>query len=147
MWLLISALVRGARRDWIDVSLMLLPLPVLALWLVGAERIGGLAAAPQAAGIHRWDAAMGWVCLLLGAASVLFIRVRSRKMKAGAVVAVGILCGTAVARSINGDTGLAGLLAVALAVAVVLLSPVLIGGEHGRPRRRRGGAGTHGRGA
>lgn len=129
LWILASTLARVSRRDWLRVSLMLLPMPVFAVWLVSVERLPSFLAAGSPGELMRWDAAMAWLCLLLGVASALFIRVRSRTLKAGSVVAVGMLCGIAIMRTVSGETGLVGLAAVALCTAVFLLSPALLRGE------------------
>ncbi len=139
LWLLTWALVREGRRDWIGVSLMLLPMPVFGVWLASVERLPGFLA--DAGGeLLRWDAAMAWLCLLLGAASALFIRARSRTMKAGAVVAVGILCMIAILHSVSGEVGALALAGIAGLTAAFLLSPALFTGGTEvifRPRRRR----------
>lgn len=129
IWLLASATLKIARRDWIFVSLMLLPLPILAIWLITVSRSEGyLLNALQGFEIRfsRWDAAMAWFCATLGVACVVFVRIRQRALKAIAIFAVGMVGGAAVAKSIWGLPGLFGLILLSLAFLAFLTSPFLL---------------------
>jgi len=129
IWLIAATTVRTARRDWILASLMLLPLPVLAIWLITISQSEGFvlnALRSFEARFSRWDMAMAYFSATLGVASVLFIRVRQRALKAGAVLAVGIIGGAAVLRSIWSVPGVFWLIVLSLALFAFLTSPLLL---------------------
>ena len=135
IWLVAAATVQIAKRDWIFVSLMLLPLPVLVIWLFTVNRSEGyiLDALRGFEGkFSRWDMAMAYFCSTLGMASVLFVRIRQRVLKAGAVFAVGIVGGAAAVKSIWGLAGVFGIIVLSFAFLAFLSSPFLLRALVGR---------------
>lgn len=135
IWLVAATTVQIAKRDWIFVSLMLLPLPVLVIWLFTVNRSEGyiLDALRGFEGkFSRWDTAMAYFCSTLGMASVLFVRIRQRVLKAGAVFAVGIVGGAAAVKSIWGLAGVFGIIALSFAFLAFLSSPFLLRALVGR---------------
>ena len=129
IWLIASATVTVARRDWILVSLMLLPLPVLAIWVISVTQSEGFllhALQGLETRFSRWDTAMANFFVALGVTTALFIRIRQRALKVAAVIAVGIIGGAAAARSIWGDLGLFQLIAVSVCLFLFLTIPFLL---------------------
>jgi hypothetical protein len=129
LWLIAATAVSVARRDWILLSLMLLPLPVLGLWIVTVTQTAGvLADAVHSieARFSRWDTAMGWFFAALGVTTALFVRVRQRAFKVGTVIIVGIVGSAAALQSLWGDLGLFRLIAVSLCVFLFLTVPLLL---------------------
>ena len=129
IWLVASTTVKSTRRDWILASLMLLPLPVLAIWLITINKSEGFvldALRGFEVRFSRWDAAMAYFSATLGVASVLFIRVRQRVLKAGSIFGVGIVGGAAVLRGFWGVAGVLELLLLSLALLAFLTSPLLL---------------------
>jgi hypothetical protein len=142
-WLVVSATSRVARRDWLFASLILLPLPVLGIWLVSVTQTG-IVLPSALRGLEtrfsQWDTAMAYFCATLGVTCVLFIRIRQRVLKALAVISVGMVGSAAVVRGIWGDPGLLSLVAVSLCLLLFLTSPFLIHAFLGReeqPKERR----------
>jgi hypothetical protein len=140
LWLVVSATVRVAKRDWILVSLMVLPLPVLVVWIASVSRTDGFLAAIMrglSASLSQWDQAMAYFCATLGVATALFMRLRRRSLKAGAIIAVGIVGGALAVSSIQGGLDLFGLLAVAVCFLAFLFCPFILHAyleREGRPR-------------
>jgi hypothetical protein len=129
IWLIASTAVTVARRDWILLSLMLLPLPVMGLWIITVtQSVGVLVDALRGleTRFSRWDAAMGYFFAVLGVTTALFVRVRQRALKVGAVIAVGIVGGALAARSFWGDLGLLRLLAISFCLLLFLTVPLLL---------------------
>jgi hypothetical protein len=129
VWLIAAAAVRIARRDWILLSLMLLPLPVLALWMVAVTQSGSvLVDALRSLGgrFSNWDAAMGWIFTVLGVTTALFVRVRQRRVKIGAVIAVGIAGTVIAARSLWEGFGLFPILGISFCILLFLTVPLLL---------------------
>jgi len=129
LWLFTSTAVTVARRDWILLSLMLLPLPVMGLWIITVTQSAGVfvdALRSLEARFSRWDGAMGYFFAVLGVTTALFVRVRQRALKVGAVIAVGIV-GTAIAaRSLWGDLGFLPLLAMCFCLLLFLTVPLFL---------------------
>lgn len=128
-WLIASTAVSVARRDWILLSLMLLPLPVLGLWIVTVTQSAGVlvdALHSIESRFSRWDTAMGYFFAALGITTALFVRLRQRALKVGTVIIVGIVCSAAALRSLWGDLGLFRLLAVSVCLFLFLTVPLLL---------------------
>jgi len=129
LWLIASTAVTVARRDWILLSLMLLPLPVLGLWTVTVTQSAGVLVDVLhsiESRFSRWDSAMGYFFAALGITTALFVRVRQRALKVGTVIIVGIVGSAAALRSLWGDLGLFRLLAVSLCILLFLTVPLLL---------------------
>jgi hypothetical protein len=129
IWLIASTAVAIARRDWILLSLMLLPLPVMGLWIFAVTQSAGVlvdALRSFESRFSRWDTAMGYFFALLGVTTALFVRVRQRALKVGAVIAVGIVGSALTARSLWGDLGLIPLLAISFCLLLFLTVPLLL---------------------
>src|SRR5208283_3328024 len=94
IWVIASTAVAIARTDWILLSLMLLPLPVMGLWIITVTQSAGVlvnALRSIESRFSMWDTAMGYFFALLGVTTALFVRVRQRALKVGTVIAVGIV--------------------------------------------------------
>jgi hypothetical protein len=142
IWLIASATVTVARRDWILVSLMLLPLPVLGIWIISVSQSEGFilnALNGLEARFSRWDTAMAYFFVVLGVTTALFIRVKQRALKVAAVILVGMIGSAVAARSIWGDLGLFQLVAVSLSLLLFLTIPfllrTLLGHDQGGPKQ------------
>jgi hypothetical protein len=128
-WVFTSTAVAIARTDWILLSLMLLPLPVMGLWIITVtQTVGVLVDALRSleARFSRWDTAMGYFFALLGVTTGLFIRVRQRALKVGTVIAVGIVGSALAVRSFWGDLGLLPLLAICSCLLLFLTVPLFL---------------------
>ena len=140
LWLVVSATVQVAKRDWILVSLMLLPLPVLVVWIASVSRTDDFLVSllrGLEARLGQWDQAMAFFCATLAMATALFMRVRRRSLKAGAIMAVGIVGGALAVSSIQGGLGLFGFLAVAACFMLFLVCPFALHAyleREGRPK-------------
>jgi hypothetical protein len=135
IWVLCAMAVSVARRDWILLSLMILPLPVLVIWIVTETKLVGFlpsALVSIEARFSRWDGAMATFFLFLGVLTAAFVRARARAVKVCAVVIVGIIGSALAARSIWADTGFGRLVLIALCLSAVLMIPLLIHSLLGR---------------
>jgi hypothetical protein len=135
VWLIVHTAVTVARRDWLLVSLMILPLPVLGIWIITVSQSSGFllnALRSLETRFSQWDSPMAFLFLLLGVSTILFIRVRQRSLKVGSIIAVGIVGGALAARSLWGDMGLFRLIAVSLGLLLFLTIPLLLQSVLGR---------------
>jgi hypothetical protein len=70
--------------------------------------------------------------VLLGAGTALFIRLRQRALKVGAVIVAGAFGSVVAANSIWGDLGLLRLIGLSLLFLVFLTSPLVVRAMAGR---------------
>jgi hypothetical protein len=125
LWIIIRTTIRVVRRDWVLASLMLVPLPILASWIFNVEQMGGLFQLGNIA-LYQWDIPMASVLTLLGAAAAIFIRLRKRILKTGALITLGVIAGTIAGHTLWGYPGFLGLLAGASLILLFLLWPALL---------------------
>lgn len=125
LWVIIRTTIRVVRRDWVLASLMLVPLPILASWLFNIEQLGSLFQSSNVT-LYQWDTLMASVLTLLAAVSVIFIRLRKRILKAGALIALGVIAGTVAGHTLWGYPGFLGLLIGAALILLFLLGPALL---------------------
>ena len=131
------AVLRVVERDWLFASLMLLPFPVLLVWLVALERDVGLAAY-AGAGSEGRDTAVGLTCLLLAAVSALFVRARKRGYKAAALGLGTLLTLAIVWRSTQAGFSPAVCFGLAVFASGLLMGPFFLQWTVGRWRQRVG---------
>lgn len=141
VFVLVGAVVRVSRRDWILVSVMLLPLAVLGIWALAVERDGGtfVGMLGRLPATHElWDRSMAWLCTGLGLTAAGFVRLRARLLKGVAVVLIGMVAGALLVSSLDDGMRLGRLVRVCLGLFVLLTSPLLfrplIGRSAERPR-------------
>jgi len=125
IWIIIRTTIRVVRRDWVLASLMLVPLPIVASWLFSIEQQGGLFQ-PSSFALHQWDTLMASVLMLLSVASAIFIRLRKRMLKIGALLTLSIIAGAITGNILWGDLGFLGFLAAASLMLLFLLGPALL---------------------
>ena len=127
LWFLISLTVQTLQRDWLLGSLMALPFTVLAGWLLALEQQGW---SPEK-GIQLVYESETWIALsflFLAGAVILFIRLRERPLKAGALLAAGVAILALVIPSSQGSLGLLSLLILTSVILALLFVPALLRG-------------------
>lgn len=137
-WIVIRTTIRVVRRDWILASLMLAPLPIFGCWLFNIEQTGSVFYANNPV-INQWDGIIAFSLLVLGISSSVFLRLRQRIMKFGALVMLSSIAFTIVAYNIWGNPGFLGLIAFALFMLLFLYIPALleVGIGHGEKESDR----------
>jgi hypothetical protein len=142
-WLLAAATIRAVRRDWILVSLMLSPLPVVLVWLLSVSPQGQadlLAALAQGleGGSSRFDGAMALFCITLGLSTALFMRLRQRYLKAAAIFAAGVVGSAIAVSALQGGLDAFRILAVSVCMVAFLVLPFALHalvGRDGKPKQ------------
>ncbi len=87
---IVTTTIRVVKRDWILASLMLFPLPVVGGWMITRDRAIGLASGSSVA-LHSLDVRMAWALVTLGLCTVIFLRLKHRSHKLGALVVTALL--------------------------------------------------------
>ena len=123
--LLGSIVIRVVRRDWLFASLMLLPLPVILVWLVALEHDVGLVEYTKQ-GFQSSDLGVALTFLALGGVAGTFIRLRQRLLKIG-VLSVGTLLILAMVwRFTESDFNPVVCFSLALFLVGLLMSPAIL---------------------
>jgi hypothetical protein len=135
IWIIIRTTIRVARRDWILASLMLVPLPIVGGWLLNIEQVGGLFQG-SAKVLHLSDMYMGLALITLGITSAVFILLRQRVLKVGALVSIGSIAMAMIAHNLWGEQSFLGLLATSLLLLLLLLSPALLEAKMGHGEQK-----------
>jgi hypothetical protein len=138
LWLIAATAITVARQDWILVSLMLLPLPVLGIWIISVSQSAGFlldALRSLEVRFTKWDGAMAIIFLMLGVTTALFIRVRQRAVKVVSVIAIGMVGGSAAVSSIWGEFAILRIIAVSVCFFLFLTIPFLLRALLGRDQQ------------
>jgi len=125
IWVTARTTIRVARRDWILASLMLVPLPIVGGWLLKLEQAGGLLEG-SAKSLYFSDISMALALIILGVTSSVFILLRQRVLKLGALLSIGSIAFAMIAHSLWGDQGFLGFICTSLILLLLLLSPALL---------------------
>ena len=138
-WMLLSVMVKVIRYDWIFASLMLLPFPILARWMLSLQLEGNALAYKRASFEAGTDVAVAFVFLSLALLPIIFVRVRQRRIKIAGLVVAAPLSFLAAAQHMPGYNSFLGLLPFAVLAVAFLLVPAVVDGKVGRksPQYRR----------
>ncbi len=123
LFLLISVILQTLKRDWLFVSLMLLPVPIVLGWVVALSIGNKFMEYEQIREAAPWIA-FSFVILALTVAT--FIRVRRRWLKTGALLAPEILILVVLALANKDAINFWGWLVLTLLALFFLLGPALL---------------------
>jgi len=88
-WIVLAVVSRILKRDWLLVSYMLMPLPLLGIWIAAIDDMGQVLFA-LGLRIHQWDRSMVLALLLLSLSTALFTRLRQRLSKVATLLVIGM---------------------------------------------------------
>ncbi len=88
-WIVLAVVSRILKRDWLLVSFMLLPLPLLGIWITAIDGVGQVLFI-RGLTVHQWDSSMVLALLLLSLSAVLFMRLRQRLSKIATLLVIGM---------------------------------------------------------
>jgi hypothetical protein len=125
VWLIISVVGQTIKKDWLYLSLMLLPLPVILAWFAVNEAKGpeGLSGLVDASSYGPW---LGMSFLSLGFGVVTFVRIRNRWLKVAVLFMTGIITLTLVTSYAWGRISTVKFLLFILLTASIFLIPALL---------------------
>ena len=122
-FIVIALAAQVIRRDWLFVSLMLLPVPIVLGWLIALTAGGSLSSQTQIIEAAPWIA-LSFAVLALSVA--VFIRVRQRWAKVLALLGPELLIITLVALDSRNALGFIGWLVLTLLALLSMLVPALL---------------------
>ena len=118
-----GAILVSVRRDWIDASVLLSPLPAAIVWIVAVHRAGGLV--DTDASIAGTSNLLGATLICMAVATVALLRAPARSTKVATLIAGALfilLSGSLVAA----DTSAPAFVARSVMLIAFLLSPMLV---------------------
>jgi hypothetical protein len=124
LWIILSTASCVVLRDWILASLMIVPLPIMGMWLYHVDQVGNLFRSPGWS-MHRWDSLMAVLFMVLASASAAFIRLRPRHLKIGIFLLAALIPTAVVIHHIRSDLGLGVILVITAVLLAFYLSPAL----------------------
>ena len=119
-----ASVLVAARRDWLDASMLLSPLPIVFAWVIELHTGGGLLAADASLG--GMAAPLALACLSSAAACVVFLRARTRTLKCATLVGSALLVLSATSLLIDPSGGVMSLAGRGVILLAFLLSPALV---------------------
>ncbi|MGH7623591.1 MAG: hypothetical protein ACREMU_14710, partial [Gemmatimonadaceae bacterium] len=112
------------RRDWLDASMLLSPLPMALIWIIEVHRNGGLLAAD--ASLAGLAPVLGFVALCAMVATIIFLRATTRTLKVGTLVACAVLLVSTATLLLDPSGGLVSVAGRSVILLAFLLSPALV---------------------
>jgi len=119
-----AAVLVAVRRDWLDASLLLSPLPAALVWVIEVHGAGGLRSA--ASGLNAPSALLGAVFLCMALATVAYLRAGTRNAKFTLLIGSAIVLASATSMLIDPNAGLLMLGTRGVLLVGFLLSPALV---------------------
>jgi len=125
LWFIFSVIVQTIKRDWLQSSLMLFPVPIIIGWFLAVGLEGKF---PEFSTQRLQDLApwIGLSFLALAASVAMFIRLRQRWLKVAILVVTGLLTLAMVAYYAEGSLNWPAFLILILVMLGLFLSPALV---------------------
>ena len=125
MWIVVRAVSKAVRRDWLLVSLTALPFPFLTSWVLFLNWQGGLWSPPTER-MQESDTARALIFLALAVTTAVFLKLGSRLVKIGLLTVSTAILVIATAASLPISFNLLAVLLMILASVAFLLSPAML---------------------
>jgi hypothetical protein len=125
LWLIIRVITQTMKKDWLYLSLMLLPMPAIIGWFIATEWLGNFDAEAEAR--LYYDAPwIGTSFLALAFGVITFVRIRRRWLKIGVLFMSGAIAITLISSYARGRLDFIVLLLLILFLVSIFLVPALL---------------------
>ncbi len=121
---LVAAMLIAARRDWLDASVLLSPMPAVLVWVIAVHRAGGLLG--TGAQIDAPSATLGAVFLCMALMMVVYLRATTRSARFSILIGSAVVLLSATSLLIDPNGGAVMLLTRVVLLVGFLLSPALV---------------------
>jgi len=125
LWLLVRIVGQTIRKDWLYISLMLLPMPAIIGWFVMAEWQVGFDTIISG-NIPAYSIWIGVSFLFLATGVISFVRIRRRWVKVAVLFMTGMITLALMGFYAGGKISLLNLLLLILFLASIFLIPALL---------------------
>jgi hypothetical protein len=124
-WIVLAVVSRILKRDWLLVSYVLVPLPLLGIWIAAIDGVGQVLFTAGLR-VHQWDRSMVLALLLLSLCAALFLRLRSRLAKTATLLSVGMASTMIAGWSMLGADDFFNLLLISAVPVVTVMLPAVL---------------------
>ena len=125
LWLIIRIVSQTLKKDWLYLSLMLFPLPIIICWFLVAEWKGYFDA-DTLASLYQYGPWIGLSFLGLAFSVITFVRIRKRWLKISSLFLTGAITLTLISSYARGRIGIVTLLLLILILVCIFLVPALL---------------------
>lgn len=125
LWLIIRVVTQTIKKDWLYLTLMLLPMPIIIGWFAVAEW-RGIYDAEMIARLSQYGPWIGMSFLALSFGVVSFIRIRRRWLKIVVLFLTGVITLTLITSWAWGRLSLLDLLLLILLLVSIFLVPAIL---------------------
>jgi hypothetical protein len=125
LWLILRVVSQTIKKDWMYLSLMLLPLPIIISWFAVTEWQGSL----DISSVSRISSYVPWIAmsfLALAFGVISFVRIRRRWLKIAVLFMTGAITLTIIAAYANGQISFIKLLLLMLLLGSIFFIPALL---------------------
>jgi len=125
LWMLLMIIVKTIKRDWLNTSLMLLPVPIIVGWLLVVEPTGRF----PGYDVSRLYVLAPWIglsFLTLALAAAMFIRLRQRQLKVAVLLLAGLMALVMVAAYAGGKLTVVAFMLLMLMTLGLFIAPALM---------------------
>jgi hypothetical protein len=121
--LAVSAVLVAVRRDWLDASILLSPMPGVLVWIISLDHVDG--AANTYAAMSGTSFLLGAIYVIMAFAIVAYLRASSRSRRMFILIASSLLL-TSFGTIVDSHLGLTPLVLRSAILLAFLLSPALV---------------------
>jgi hypothetical protein len=125
LWLILRVVKRTIRDDWLYISLMLLPIPIIICWFIVAEWQGILNDYTLDR-LYQYGPSIGASFLALGVGVISFVRIRHRWLKIFVLFMTGVIALGLILFYTWGKIDFNSFLLLALLLTSIFLIPALL---------------------
>jgi len=125
LWLILRVVSQTIKKDWLYLSLMLLPMPIIISWFAVTEWQGSL----DISSVSRISSYVPWIAmsfLALAFGVISFVRIRRRWLKIVVLFMTGAITLTIIAAYANGQISFIKLLLLILLLGSIFFIPALL---------------------
>jgi hypothetical protein len=122
LWLMIRVFKQTIKKDWLHLSLMLLPMPVIISWFIIAQRNGNLDG-NMLDRLSYYGPSIGASFMALAFGVITFIRIRSRWLKIAVLFFTGMITLSLIWYYTSGQLTFVGMLLLLLLTCSIFLIP------------------------
>lgn len=119
-----AAMLVAVRRDWLDASVLISPLPCALVWVIAIHRAGGITSAGAA--LTDTGALLCAIYVCMAVAAVVFLRAPVRSLKVTTLVGAALVLFLGSTLLLDPSGGLVSFAGRAALLLAFLLSPALV---------------------
>jgi hypothetical protein len=125
LWLILRVVTQTMKKDWLYLSLMLLPMPVIIGWFVATQWLGNFDIDTETR-LYYYGPWIGISFLALAFGVISFVRIRRRWLKVAVLFMTGVITLGLISSYAGGHIEFVALLLLILLLVSIFLIPALL---------------------